>query len=93
MKYVILDGKEMISIDAAHEYLADKLNLPEYYGGNLDALWDILSTISEPIKIVLENEDKMIFNLGGYAELLLNVLYEAVEFNKNITFNAEDSGC
>lgn len=84
MKHVILDGKEMISIDAAHEYLADKLNLPDYYGRNLDALWDILSTISDSIHIELVNEDKLICNLGGYAQLLLKVMHEAAEFNMNI---------
>ena len=90
MKDVILDGNEMTSIDTAHEYLAVQLNLPDYYGRNLDALWDVLSTQSEPIRIVLVNEDKLIYYLGGYANLLLNVLYEAAEFNKKIYINAGD---
>lgn len=90
MKDVVLDGKRMTSVDTTHEYLAVKLNLPDYYGRNLDALWDILSIISEPIHIVLVNEDKLVCNLGGYGELLLKVLYEAAEFNKKIYINTED---
>lgn len=92
MNDVILDGIKMTSVDTAHEYLAAKLGLPDYYGRNLDALWDILSTVSEPIHIVLVNEDELICNLGGYGELLLKALYEAAEFNKKICINAEDDG-
>lgn len=92
MTYVVLDGKGMTSVDTAHDYLAARLDLPDYYGRNLDALWDIMSTISVPIHIELINVDELICNLGGYGELLLNVLYEAAEFNKGIHINAEDEG-
>ena len=40
---VRLDGRYLEEPDAAHVYLAEKLDLPEYYGGNLDALYDCLT--------------------------------------------------
>ncbi len=84
MTEVILDGEEMDSIYTAHKYLASKLNFPDYYGENLDALWDILSTVSEPTKIQLKNEDKLVYCLGDYAKSLLQVIYEAAEVNDKI---------
>ena len=86
MKYVVLNGEEMTSIETAHQYLASQLNFPEYYGGNLDALWDILSTISEPVQIRLINEDKLAGYLGDYGYSLLNVMHEAAIFNDRISF-------
>lgn len=86
MKMVTLNGERMTSIKATHGYLRRKLNFPEYYGGNLDALWDILSTISNPVKIKLINNDKLKENLGDYAHSLLKVFLDAVVENENIHF-------
>ena len=44
-----------------HEYIAEKMDFPEYYGHNLDALYDCLTDIAEPtavgiaIPVILEN--------------------------------------
>ena len=38
-----LDGSLMIDRDALHDYLKLRLDLPDYYGKNLDALYDILT--------------------------------------------------
>ena len=39
---IILDGKRMGDREALHAELKEKLGLPSYYGGNLDALNDCL---------------------------------------------------
>ena len=36
-----------------HEYIAEKMAFPEYYGHNLDALYDCLTDISEPTAVGL----------------------------------------
>ena len=36
---------------AIHDYLKRKLGLPDYYGGNLDALYDCLTGICEDTRI------------------------------------------
>ena len=52
MKTIILLGKEILSIDELHAQLKEKLELPDYYGANLDALWDCLTGwVSLPLTI------------------------------------------
>lgn len=36
-----------------HEYIAKKMAFPEYYGQNLDALYDCLTEITEPTAVGL----------------------------------------
>ena len=45
MQKIILDAQYLIEKETAHTYLQDKLGLPEYYGKNLDALYDCLSDL------------------------------------------------
>lgn len=45
-----LDGN--LIKENGHDYLADALGLPEYYGKNLDALYDCLTEISCEIVLV-----------------------------------------
>lgn len=40
---IILDGNHMKTKTQAHEYLKTMLCLPDYYGNNLDALFDCLT--------------------------------------------------
>jgi RNAse (barnase) inhibitor barstar len=47
---MILDG-ELIKKDG-HDYLAEALDFPDYYGKNLDALYDCLCEIKADIEIV-----------------------------------------
>jgi ribonuclease inhibitor len=86
MRVVTLNGDNMTSREEAHIYLSCKLDFPEYYGRNLDALWDILSTISEPMEIRLLSSNKLKENLGEYAESLLSVFEDASEENENLSF-------
>lgn len=84
MKITILNGKRMTSKRAAHEYIKRKLEFPDYYGENLDALWDILTTISQPLVIVLLNSELIYSNLEDYGRALVGVFAEAMEENPNI---------
>ena len=59
MKSVILDAKKMAEKEKMHEYFANKFDLPEYYGKNLDALFDSLCEINEQTLIKLKNENAL----------------------------------
>lgn len=47
---MILDG--YLIKERGHDYLAEELNLPDYYGKNLDALYDCLTEISCEIELI-----------------------------------------
>lgn len=86
MNEIILDGCNMTSKSSAHKYIKNIMNFPDYYGENLDALWDLLSTYSDTISIYLINEDILNENLGEYGNLLIGVFQEAAYENDNIHF-------
>ena len=70
---VVLDGKKMISREAAHAYLKETFGFPEYYGENLDALHDCLAEMTD-VEVELLNADDMLAALGKYGEKLFQVL-------------------
>jgi len=56
-----IDGK-LIKEDG-HDYLMEILNLPDYYGKNLDALYDCLCEMEEEIELINpEDVDKDIID-------------------------------
>ena len=85
MEEISLDGNSMVTKELAHGYLKNRLNLPDYYGENLDALWDILSVHSEPIEIILYNKEKLIENLGQYGQSIIELLKDISQENINIS--------
>jgi len=42
-----------------HDYLKEVLNFPDYYGKNLDALYDCLCEIGIETEIILINSDEV----------------------------------
>ena len=55
MSYIEIDGKLIKA--KGHDYLKEALNFPDYYGKNLDALYDCLTEIGVETKIKLINAD------------------------------------
>lgn len=84
MDEIFLDCNKMTSKSEAHKYIKEMLNFPQYYGNNLDALWDILSAKSKMTSIFLLNKEVLQENLGKYGELLIGVFKDAVDVNSNI---------
>ena len=55
---VTIHGALIRSESDLHDALADKLDFGPYYGRNLDALWDRLSTdVERPVELVWENSE------------------------------------
>ncbi len=76
MRRITLDGKMMRDREMTHEYLQERLDLPEYYGKNLDALWDLLSYESLPTLITVINVSSIFRYLGDYGYDLIEVFNE-----------------
>lgn len=85
MNEFIIDCLEMHSNEKAHKYLSEKLNFPNYYGNNLDALWDILSTIDIETQITFKNQQRIIEFLPNYGERLVNTFVNASKSNEKLT--------
>ena len=81
---IILDGLLMTDRGAVYDLLAEKFSFPDYYGRNLDALFDLLSTYPERVDVTILYADQMLENLGNYGKGLLRTLYEAAEENPNL---------
>ena len=69
----VLDASKMTDKATSHAYLKEVLELPEYYGHNLDALHDCLEEMTDWEVEVIHTDD-MLAALGRYGELLLQVL-------------------
>ena len=88
MRKCIIDGAAMLSRADAHAELARALELPEYYGANLDALWDCVSTMDAELTLV--HPAPMLDALKGYGCKLLETLYDAAGSNSGFSFRVED---
>ena len=67
MTYVFLDGEKIRSNADLHNTFAASLDLPDWYGGNLDALHDVLTERADPVGIVIVNEPSLHDGLGRRA--------------------------
>ena len=84
MESCIIHGENMMTREQAHAEIARALHLPEYYGSNLDALWDELSVLDA--QLILENPAPMLNALGGYGCKLLQTAFEATQENPGFHF-------
>ncbi len=84
MADIILDGSKLTSKVKAHACFKTKLGLPEYYGGNLDALYDLLSSRSGGGRILLINCRAMQNNLPGYGQAIIETFLAAAAVNQNL---------
>lgn len=84
-----LDGLQMSSRAAAHDHLKAQLQLPDYYGRNLDALYDLLTACPADTEILLINQAAVMEALGSYGEILIETLQQAADENRSLTFTAQ----
>ncbi len=81
MRSITLDGQFMDTIQAAHTYIEKKLEIHDYYGKNLDALWDALTGIATSTRLEIIHFNAAEAHLGPYAEKLRQVLMDAAVEN------------
>ena len=79
-----LDCRCMTDKQTAHSYLKQMLSLPDYYGRNLDALYDVLTERGEETELVVYHWQELNSLLGGYGISLLETLRVASEENPKL---------
>lgn len=89
METIVIDGAMMPSRDAAHDYLAQSLSLPDYYGRNLDALYDLMTERGEPVRLLVRRQEVLREALGDYGDALLRTIREAAAENGAIEVEFE----
>ena len=85
MKTIRLDVTNIATVKALHIYLAYKLELPAYYGKNLDALHDLLGETGEPLCIELAGaagSDEMC----AYLPRLERVFQDSIQENRFLSY-------
>ena len=83
MKTIRLDVTNIFTVRALHVYLAYRLNLPDYYGRNLDALHDVLGEIGDQTRIVLAGQPASA-EMAAYLPRLVRVFSDAAQENRKL---------
>jgi len=82
----ILNGREIRSLDDFYDEIARQLPFPGYFGRNLDALWDILSTdIEGPVEILWEDAAASELALGKNFDRVASLLKDLEDERDDIT--------
>ena len=89
MKTAILNACEIPDKKALHTALAEQLGFPDWYGGNLDALYDLLSVEPRPCAVVIRDAPALEAALGEYARRLLRVLSDVCLANPAVSLHVE----
>ncbi len=92
MKTVIIDFSECKYPLDLHKEIKEKLELPEWYGNNLDALWDILTGFIETpvsITVIFKPENKAAENLKENVSKIIETFEDASEEDEELKFNCD----
>ena len=77
MKQISIDCSGIDTAGQLHEAFAAILNFPQWYGHNLDALYDCLTSLPEETEIILEAFPA----LPPFSRGFLRVLMDAAQAN------------
>lgn len=80
MEYRI-DCAKIITPQEFHRTLAETLSFPEWYGHNLDALYDCLTELETPVRLMIQNWDDRL----PFAEDFRSVFLDAQEENPDLS--------
>ena len=86
MRYALLYGAELQNMDEFHADIAKKMAFPDWYGRNLDALYDCLTDICEDTTLIFFDAAVFADKAGKNGISLLRVLGDAQADNGCFTF-------
>ena len=81
-----LPGKSIHSLDEFYDEIARLLHFPDYFGRNLDALWDLLTTdIEGPVELIWEDSAISKKSMGKDFARVTTLLRDLVKKRKDFT--------
>ena len=81
MKQITIDCAFIETAVQFHTVLREALSFPEWYGSNLDALYDCLTSIKDDTELTLEH----FLGLGDFGARFLRVFADAAQDNPHLT--------
>ena len=79
-----IDLSEVYEPADFHRKLSEAMPLPDYYGNNLDALYDVLSGIGESCVMQFQHMEQMEGRLPEYVGKIKRVFFDLMSENENI---------
>lgn len=90
MEQIVLDFTNCDSREALHQILMDAFEFPDYYGKNLDALWDCLKFYTdEKLLVIVTGLATLPADMRDYAKKMLEVFDDVHKELPNITFQLQ----
>ena len=84
MKEITIDCRGFVPRSDLHKAFADAMAFPDWYGNNLDALYDQLTAIGEDTVIRLWNWTEAEGSMGRYATCARRAMEDAVKENSKL---------
>ncbi|MBR4199882.1 MAG: barstar family protein [Oscillospiraceae bacterium] len=78
---VTIDCRDIRTNEEFHKAFSSQLRLPGFYGENLDALHDCLTSLPQKTTINLLHTESLIHNLGPYGRAAINAIAHAEREN------------
>ena len=78
-KLIILDLTGCKYLGELHERIRVAFDFPEWYGANLDALWDLLRSDCDADEVIIQNTENITDELKEYMKKVYEV------FDKNVS--------
>lgn len=91
-KQRVLDFSKCQYLGEVHQVIQQELELPEWYGQNLDALWDSITGIMyvpADITIIYKPETQKSEELASEISKIIDVFKEAAQEYNEITLRVE----
>jgi len=87
---IILSKESVSSMEDVYKLFSEALNFPEYFGNNLDSLYDCLSEENKTTVIVIKDEDFLCETIDQF-KVLLDLLITVSKENNEIILKTEDN--
>ena len=84
MKEIAIDCRGIVTRSDLHKAFTDALSFPDWYGNNLDALYDQLTSIGVDTQVILQNWTEAEASLDRYAVCARQAMEDAQQNNPKL---------